>query len=170
MAANGSLVYVTGEAGGGGRQTVVSVDRQGRSSPLPGLPLDAYRTVRVSPDGTRLALATAGRCVDLRFCSRHVEPADDRPRARHQPALDARRPAHHLYVERAGYPELFWRQADGTGSDERLLGRAKDLLDLLATGWSKDGRQLLFSEVPPSIQCAIGQITSRAPVRREAAW
>ena len=27
---------------------------------------------------------------------------------------------------RAGYPELFWRPADGTGSDERLLARAKD--------------------------------------------
>ena len=64
---------------------------------------------------------------------------------------------------RAGYPELFWRQADGTGSDERLLGRAKDLLDLLADGWSKDGRQLLFSEVPPNLQCAIGQITIERP-------
>jgi serine/threonine-protein kinase len=58
VAANGSLVYVAGGAFGGSRQTVVSVDRQGRSSPLPGIPLDAYRTLRVSPDGTRLALAT----------------------------------------------------------------------------------------------------------------
>ena len=39
VAANGSLVYVSGVAGGSGRQTVVSVDRQGRASPLPGLPL-----------------------------------------------------------------------------------------------------------------------------------
>ena len=79
VAANGSLVYVAGRAGGGGRQTVVSVDRQGRPSPLPGLPLDAYRTVRVSPDGTRLALATWERRLDLRFCSRNIEPADDLP-------------------------------------------------------------------------------------------
>ena len=64
---------------------------------------------------------------------------------------------------RAGYPELFWRPADGTGSDERLLARAKDLLDLQAMGWSADGRQLLFNEVPPSSQCAIGQITIERP-------
>ena len=38
-----------------------------------------------------------------------------------------------------------------------------------ADGWSADGKQLLFSEVTPSIQCAIGQISDRSPVRREAA-
>ena len=57
LAANGSLVFVPGAAGEG-RQVVVSVDRQGRPSPLPGLPLDRYRDVRVSPEGQRLALAT----------------------------------------------------------------------------------------------------------------
>jgi Tol biopolymer transport system component len=33
---------------------------------------------------------------------------------------------------RAGYPQLFWRPADGTGSDERLLDPGKELLDVLA--------------------------------------
>ena len=61
------------------------------------------------------------------------------------------------------YPELFWRPADGTGRDERLLARAKDLVDLLGDGWSPDGRQLLFTKVPPSIQCAIGQIAIERP-------
>ena len=69
---------------------------------------------------------------------------------------------------RAGYPELFWRPADGTGSDERLLTRGKEPLDLFATGWSADGKQLLFSEVSPGmspgIQCAIGQ----TPIARPA--
>ena len=65
VAANGSLVYVQGSAVGGGQQTLVSVDRQGRGVPLPGLPRDSYADVRVSPDGARLALATAGRCLDL---------------------------------------------------------------------------------------------------------
>ena len=57
LAANGSLVYVPGVAGGS-VHTVALVDRQGHSSPLPGLPPDSYRDVRVSPDGTRVALAT----------------------------------------------------------------------------------------------------------------
>ena len=44
LAANGSLVYVPGGAGVGGQRTIMSVDRQGRASPLPGLPLDSYRS------------------------------------------------------------------------------------------------------------------------------
>ena len=64
---------------------------------------------------------------------------------------------------RAGYPELFVRQADGTGREERLLGRARDLVDLLPDGWSKDGKQLLFSEVTRSLECTIGQIAFERP-------
>ena len=67
---------------------------------------------------------------------------------------------------RAGYHELFWRPADGTGSDERFLTRAKDLVDLHANGWSADGRQLLFDEVAAgsrTIQCAVGQIPIERP-------
>jgi sugar lactone lactonase YvrE len=55
------------------------------------------------------------------------------------------------------------RRADGTGSVERVFGRAKDLLDLIPDGWSKDGRQLLFSEVTASIQCAIGRVAFDRP-------
>ena len=57
VGANGSLIYVPGSAGSDLRRTVVSVDRDGRPSPLPSLPRDSYRYVRVSPDGGRLALA-----------------------------------------------------------------------------------------------------------------
>ena len=64
---------------------------------------------------------------------------------------------------RAGYPEMFWRAADGTGSEERLLGRAKDSLDLRASGWSEDGKQLLFTEVPANVQNAIGQLAIERP-------
>jgi serine/threonine-protein kinase len=64
---------------------------------------------------------------------------------------------------RAGYAELFWRSADGAGSDERLLAGAKNLIDLRADSWSADGKQLLFTEVPPNIQCAIGQMTIGQP-------
>jgi len=64
---------------------------------------------------------------------------------------------------RAGYPELFTRAADGTGRDERVFARAKEFLDVLASGWSADGRQLLFSEVSPSGQSAISQMAIERP-------
>jgi hypothetical protein len=165
VAANGSLVYVPGVAGGGagGQQTVVSVDRQGRASPLPGVPPDSYRDVRVSPDGARLALATQTDVwtYDVVRATLSRLTTDLAPDTRPLWTPDGQRIV--FTSSRAGYPELFWRPADGTGSDERLLARARDLVDLLADGWSADGRQLLFTEVPPSLHCTTGQITIERP-------
>ena len=59
VAANGSLVYVPGSAAGEGRQTVVSVDRQGRA--IAAARSSAGLATAMSecrPTGTRLALAT----------------------------------------------------------------------------------------------------------------
>ena len=165
LAANGSLVYVPGVAGGS-VHTVALVDRQGHSSPLPGLPPDSYRDVRVSPDGTQVALATqrdvltydVGRAVPSRLTT---DPAGDR-----SPLWTPDGQRLIFTSNRSGYIELFWRPADGTGSDEPLLTRARDLLDLRANSWSKDGKHLLFSEVSPSRsanQCAIGQFDIERP-------
>ena len=162
VAANGSLVYVPG--GGGGRQTVMLVDRQGRASPLPGLPPDAYRDVRVSPDGARLALATRAGDIwtyDLVRATLSRLTTDPSQDTRPLWTPDGQRII--FSSDRSGYPELFWRPADGTGSDERLLARAKELRELRANGWSADGRQLLFTEVLPSRQGAIGQIAIDRP-------
>jgi len=163
VAANGSFVYVSGGAGGGGQQTVVSVDRQGRASPLPGLPLDSYRDVRVSPDGARLALATQADVWTYDFVRATMSrlTTDPAPDSRPLWTPDGQRIV--FTSARAGYPEMFWRPADGTGGDERLLARGRDLLDLRANGWSADGRQLLFTEVSQRIQCAIEQTAIDRP-------
>jgi serine/threonine-protein kinase len=165
IAANGSLVYVPGVAGGGLR-TVVSMDRQGRASALPGLPLDSYRDVRVSPDGAKLALATltdvwtydVARATLSRLTT---DAASDR-----SPLWTPDGQRIVFTSTRAGYGELFWRPADGTGRDERLLARATDLIDLRANGWAADGRRLMFTEVLPSPsinQCAVGWIALEHP-------
>ncbi len=101
--------------------------------------------------------------MDVRLCACNVESADHRPRSGRSPLWTPDGQRIVFTSNRAGYPELFWRPADGTGSDERLLARAKDLLDLRGNGWSADGRQLLFTEVLPSIQCAIGQVAIERP-------
>lgn len=165
VAANGSLVYVPG-AGDGGHQTVVSVDRQGRASPLPGIPLDTYRDVRVSPDGARLALATLTDVWTYDFARATLSRLTTDLARDTQPLWTPDGQRIIFRSVRAGYSELFWRPADGTGSDERLLTRAKDLIDLIATGWSADGRQLLVMEVSQGssgIQCAIGQMPIERP-------
>jgi hypothetical protein len=167
VAANGSLVYVAGLARPASRNTIASVDRQGRVSPLPGVPPDTYRDVRVSPDGARLALATRTDVWTYEFARATLsrlttDPADDR-----SPLWTPDGQRIVFTSGRAGYLELFWRPADGTGTDERLLSRAKDLVNLSADGWSADGKHVLFTEVSPASpvnQCAIGQI----PIERSS--
>src|SRR6185436_10515094 len=56
----GTLVYITGGVHAPPEFSVVEVDRTGREQSLPIEP-KAYRTLRRSPDGTRLALSSLGR-------------------------------------------------------------------------------------------------------------
>ena len=163
VAANGSLVYIAGGTSGGSRQVVVSVDRQGRASPLPGVPVDAYSSLRVSPDGTRLALATREAVSIYDFARATLNRLTTSPGHSSNPLWTPDGQRIIFTSTRAGYPELFSRRADGTGADERLLGRARDLVDVLADGWSKDGKKLLFTEVPPRIQCTISQMDMANP-------
>jgi eukaryotic-like serine/threonine-protein kinase len=164
VSANGSLAYVPGGVGGAGaRVTVMSVDRQGKAAPLPGLRPDSYRDVQVSPDGTRLLLTTQQDVwiYDLMRATLTRLTTDPAADTRAVWTTDAQRIV--FTSDRAGFPEIFWRSADGTGRDERLLSRDKALLDLRATGWSPDGKRLVFTEVVQNIQCAIEQIDTATP-------
>jgi eukaryotic-like serine/threonine-protein kinase len=164
VAANGSLVYVPGGAGRGGQQTVVSVDRQGRASALPGLPVDSYRDVRVSPDGARLALATQDDIWIYDLARASLSRLTTDPARDYSPLWTPDGQRIVFTSQRAGYAEMFSRPADGTGSDELLLSRGKDPLDLHPNGWSADGRQLLFSDIRPNIQGAIEQMAIERPL------
>jgi len=72
VAANGSLVYVAGAAGQAGQQTVVSVDRQGRASPLPGIPPGFVSRRRRVARRVEDRVGDPDGCVDLRRRSRHA--------------------------------------------------------------------------------------------------
>ena len=136
------------------------VDRQGRASPVPGIPAGSYRSVRVSPDGGRLAVATRTDIWTYDFVRATLSRLTSDGRS---PLWTPDGQRMIFASNRAGYPQLFWRPADGTGSDERLLDPGKELLDLLADGWSPDGRQLLFSQITPNLQCPIGQLAVDHP-------
>jgi eukaryotic-like serine/threonine-protein kinase len=161
VAANGTLVYVPGAAAEAGQQTVVSVDRQGRASPLPGFPLDSYRDVRVSPDGARLAVATLADVWTYDFSRATLSRLTTHSATDTAPLWTPDGQRIVFTSRRAGYPELFSRAADGTGSDERFLARGRDLTDLRANGWSADGRELLFTEVAATNM--VGQIALERP-------
>ena len=162
VAGNGSLVYVPGGADAGGRQTALWVDRQGRSSPLPGLPVDSYRDVRVSPDGARVAFATATDVWTYDIARATLSRLTTDGASDRSPLWTPDGQRIVFTSNRSGYPELFWRPADGSGMDLPLLTRATDLRDLRGTGWSKDGTQLLFTEVTQG-PGAVGQFAVERP-------
>jgi serine/threonine-protein kinase len=165
ISANGSLVYLPGGAGIGEQLAVVSVDRQGHASPLQGLPLDSYRDVRVSPDGARLVLGTQGEIWIYDFARATLSrPTTDPTATRPLWTPDGQRIV--FTSRRAGFPELFWRAADGSGSEERLLTRERNLTGLRANGWSADGKQLLYAEV--SAASGISHIPIERPADAKA--
>jgi serine/threonine-protein kinase len=152
IASNGTMVYVPGRGDGVGPLTVLSMDREGRALSLPNLPADAYRDVRVSPNGAQLALATQDDIwiYDIARAGRTKLTTDPAPDIAPMWTLDGKRIV--FTSRRAGYSELFWRPADGSGSEERLLSRSHDSIDLNANSWSRDGSHLLFAEVSSNKQ------------------
>jgi serine/threonine protein kinase len=144
VADSGLLVYVPGTARPPDR-TLVWVDRQGVSKELPA-PVNAYFTPRVSPDGKLLAVMVVGggpeniwihefgRNTLMRFS---FEGSGATPLW----TPDGRRI---LYRTRMPSFSFRWKLADGSGTDEMLLG--KDFDDPSATPFSvsPDGKILLF--------------------------
>jgi serine/threonine-protein kinase len=161
VSANGTLVYVPGSAGA--LRTILSVDRQGRATPLPGLRPDIFRQLRVSPDGRRLAYSASGDIFVFELSRGTSTRLTTEPTTDLNP-IWTRDGQRIVYTSlRAGYPEIFWRAADGTGTEERILTRGKDLTGLFGTGWSADGTQLLFTEAPPDLLSSIGQVAIDRP-------
>jgi serine/threonine-protein kinase len=161
IAANGVLVYIPGS--GGARRTIVALDDRGRPVPLPGLSPDIYRQARVSPDGKRLAFSVSGDIWIYEFARALVTRLTTDPGSDTHPVWTPDGQRIVFTSMRAGYPELYVRSADGTGSDQKLLTRTADLTSLFATGWSADGKRLLFTEVPSNLRTSIGQLSIEQP-------
>ena len=147
VAANGSLVYVPGGAGVGGHQTVVSVDRQGRAITAPRSP-DGLLPRRAGVARRRLARARHRSAMSGSTISPvQREPADDRTCVGQPPALDARRPAHHLYVATSGLSGAVLAAGGWHRQRRAAPRRVRKIWSICApTAGRADGRQLLFNE------------------------
>jgi len=152
VAENGMLVYVAGSApreATAPRRRLVWVDRQGREEFLEA-PERAYLYPRMSPDGTRVAVAISDQQADIwvwdltrkTLTRTTFDPAPDS-----YPVWtpDSRRVI--FGSPRGGQPNLFWQPADGTGAAERLT---ESSYNQQAFSISPDGSRLVFREgLPP---------------------
>jgi serine/threonine-protein kinase len=146
FAANGTMVYVPGSGGPGAARSLVWVDRMGREEPVT-MPLRAYSFPRISPDGTRVALAVLDQERDIwiwDFAREELSRFTFGAGVDQYPlwSPDGKR----LIFASAGVggSNLFWQAADGTGAVEQLTEGPTILLPLAMT---PDGNRIIVREV-----------------------
>ena len=142
VAADGTLAYVDAPgATAAAERTMVWVDRQGREEALAATPRP-YLHPRISPDGTRVAVAIADQENDIwvwDLARKTLSRLTFDPAADFAPAWtpDSRRLV--FFSQRGSEPGLFWQPADGTGTAERLTTGAP------TSAVTPDGTQVLFA-------------------------
>ncbi len=145
----GTLVYIPTRVGLQER-TLVWVDRQGKTEPLAAPPRAGMRQPRLSPDGQRVIVQLPSRVgadlwiYDIRrdTLSRFTFQNGSYPLW----TPDGKRIT--FQSDRLGGPsKMFWKAADGTGTEEQLL---EGEFPHTAHSWSPDGKVLAFSERSPA--------------------
>jgi serine/threonine-protein kinase len=145
LSATGTLVYVPGSPARRALR-VVWVDRNGAVEPLP-LPERDYHSVAISPGGRQAVVQLEEGTVGLwlhDFARRTLAPFATGAGSSQAP-LWTPDGEHVIYRgTRAGFRNLFWKAADGTGEERRLTTKA-DVVQT-PTSVSPDGRWLVFNE------------------------
>ena len=143
LSANGTFVYVAGRTDFDDR-TLVWVDRSGKSVSLPA-PVRGYETPRESPLGQQLAFMTPGPKFNVWVynvtrgdAAKLISDGSDQ-----FPVWtpDGKRLSYR--ATRAGTRNVWWRMADGSGTEERLTtGHGNHA----PASWSPNGEVLLFTD------------------------
>ena len=146
LARDGSLVYVSGTGGSQATRSLVWVDREGREEALDA-EAGSYTTVRVSPDGGRLALDRGGDVWTYDTTRGTFNRVTTDPAADYGPiwTMDGSRLV--FGSRREGSDELFWTLADGTGTPERVASPEGNVVLIQPEAVTPDGTTLLFDEV-----------------------
>jgi protein kinase-like protein/WD40 repeat protein len=133
-------------------RTLEWVDRTGRARPI-AVPPQAYRTLRVSPDGQRAAVAVSNRMgsnqifvVDL--AQGTANPLVTLPDSQSFSPLWTPDGARIAFSMMSAQPRgIYWLPADGSGAPQRLT-TVSNMVTL--NSWTPDGRMLFFETASPA--------------------
>ncbi len=144
----GALFYLPSTVGVGeaGKRTLVWIDRKGQEDPVNAPPRE-YSTLRLSPDGTRVAVESRDQDLDIwvwTFGGRTLSRLTLDKAADFYPVWT---PDSTRIVYRSGQRgspgNLFWQAADGTGVVERLTTAD---YQQVAGAFTPDGKSLIFDD------------------------
>jgi len=140
-------------------QTLVWVDRQGKEDPL-SAPPNIYGQPKISPDGTRVALAV-GASMDIWIwdIARKTMTRLTFDKTNELVPIwtpDSKRIAYFSFHENANSGGVYWKAADGTGEVEKLAAMPRALMPW---SFSSDGKFLLMQELTSLTHADIGMLS-----------
>jgi eukaryotic-like serine/threonine-protein kinase len=148
FSAAGSLAYIPASPRQFERR-LIWVDRKGAIEPLP-TPLRAYQSLSLSPDGRQVAVYIVSGMAELWI----YDVARGTPTRLTTEGESSQNPIWTPDGKRityrgnkAGFRNLFWKTADGTGDEERLTTGENNQVP---SSWSPDGKWLAFVELSPT--------------------
>ena len=136
---SGTLVYESGGAVGGGLVTVQWLDGAGRTQPLLAK-ADNYLAPRLSPDGTRLAVAAEDIWI-------YEWQRDTMTRLTFSGAFSPVWSPDGRYIVFRGSGGMFWTRSDGAGKPQPLT---QSKVPQTPYSFTPDGKRLAFHEVRPT--------------------
>jgi eukaryotic-like serine/threonine-protein kinase len=145
VSAEGTLAYVTGSSSNT-RRRLVWIDRATGGRQPVNLPERAYTMLRISPDGSRVALDIRDEESDIWIwdLARNVPTKiTNDPSADTMPIWTPDSARVVFSSRRSGFPNLFVQPADGTGKAERLT---EDNLTQYPSAVTRDG-QVIYWEI-----------------------
>jgi Tol biopolymer transport system component len=149
---SGTLVYLPiSTAAGFLQRTLVWVDRNGREEPLATPPRD-YKSPRISPDGTRVALDFhTGVNEDVwiwdlarKTLTRLTEEPSQDSQGMWMP--DGKRIIY-VSTREGDFSRLLWKAADGSGNREFFTSGSSPSSMLIPSSWSIDRKTLAVTEL-----------------------